>query len=63
MIRKAELKTPQEKLKEKIYRVNVSLDIPREKKAFNIKDFRKKAAEVRRTFRKDESPIRFDPSF
>lgn len=60
MINKISLKTPQEKLKEKLYHISVSLNIPREKKTFNIKDFKKKAAEVRKTFKGDENPVRFE---
>lgn len=55
--------TPQEKLKGKLYQMNISPDIPKKKKPFNLKEFKKKAKEIRRTFKKDESPIRFEHSF
>lgn len=56
-------KTAREKLKEKLYKVNISLDIPRNKKAFNVKEFRKKAEEVRKTFKQDEGFIQINSSF
>lgn len=56
------LLTPREKLKGKIYQMNISQKIPKKKKIFNLKEFKKKAEEVRKTFKGNESSIRIEPS-
>lgn len=63
MISKRTLRTPQEKLKEKLYKIDISENYRKTKGSFDTKEFIKKAKEARETFKEHGNALSSDTSY